>query len=147
MASGVEPEKVYSVTEITRDIKSVLESEFTSIWVEGEISNYLHHSSGHRYFTLKDSSAQLKAVIWRFSARGLSLELKDGLKVRAFGDITLYENGGYYQIRVVRIEPVGVGSLQQQFEELKRRLAAEGLFDSEKKQELPQFPRSLGIIT
>ncbi|MCK4857710.1 MAG: exodeoxyribonuclease VII large subunit [candidate division Zixibacteria bacterium] len=141
------PEKVYSVSEITRDIKSVLESEFGSVWVEGEISNYLHHSSGHRYFTLKDSSAQLKAVIWKFAARGLRLDLKDGLMVRAFGDLTLYEKGGYYQLRINRLQPVGVGSLQQQFEKLKAKLAAAGLFDPERKRPIPRYPAAIGIVT
>ncbi len=140
-------EKIYNVTEITGALKSVLESEFASIWVEGEISNYLHHSSGHHYFTLKDSSAQLKAVIWRFTARGLKLELRDGLKVRVFGDITVYEKGGYYQLRVARLEAAGMGTLQQQFEALKRKLEEEGLFAAERKRPMPAYPRVIGIVT
>lgn len=140
-------EKIYSVTEITGALKSVLESEFASIWVEGEISNYLHHSSGHHYFTLKDRSAQLKAVIWRFTARGLKLDLKDGLKVRVFGDITVYEKGGYYQLRVARLEAAGLGTLQQQFEALKRKLDEEGLFAPERKRPIPQYPSVIGIVT
>jgi exodeoxyribonuclease VII large subunit len=141
------PDKIYSVTEITGELKSVLESEFASIWVEGEISNYLHHSSGHHYFTLKDNSAQLKAVIWRFTARGLKVELKDGLKVRAFGDITVYEKGGYYQLRVARLEAAGLGTLQQQFEALKRKLDEEGLFAVERKRPIPEYPSIIGIVT
>lgn len=140
-------DKIYSVSEITREIKSLLESEFQSIWVEGEISNYIHHSSGHRYFTLKDASAQIKGVIWRFSAQGMQIEPKDGMKVRVFGDITLYEKGGYYQFRVTRMVSVGIGSLEEQFQKLKEKLAGEGLFDPEHKRPLPAFPKAIGVVT
>ncbi len=145
--SELDTTQVYSVSEITKEIKGLLEKEYVSLWVEGEISNYLHHSSGHRYFTLKDANAQLKAVIWKFSAQGLTFEPKDGLKVRAFGDITLYEKGGYYQLRVVRLLPKGIGSLEEQFQKLKIKLAEEGLFDEEHKQPIPQYPSAIGIIT
>lgn len=138
---------VYSVSDITREIKGLLEGEFVSVWVEGEISNYLHHSSGHRYFTLKDAGAQLKAVIWKFSGQGLIFEPKDGQRVRAFGDITLYEKGGYYQLRVVRLLPKGIGTLEEQFQKLKAKLASEGLFDEARKRLIPQFPAAIGIIT
>jgi exodeoxyribonuclease VII large subunit len=132
---------------LTKDIKSILESEFQSIWVEGEISNYLFHTSGHRYFTLKDATAQIKAVIWRFSAQNLKVEPKDGLKVRVFGDITLYEKGGYYQIRVLNIFPLGIGTLEQQFQRHKEKLNSEGLFDSDRKRPVPGFPSTIGIVT
>lgn len=147
MDSELQLDKIHSVTEITGQIKATLEAEYQSIWVEGEISNYLHHSSGHRYFTLKDSGAQIKAVIWRFSAQGLQFEPKDGLKVRVFGDITLYEKGGYYQIRVTRILQVGKGSLEEEFRKLKEKLALEGLFSEEHKQPIPAYPRTIGIIS
>jgi exodeoxyribonuclease VII large subunit len=147
MDSELRLEKIHSVTEITGEIKTTLETEYQSIWVEGEISNYLHHSSGHRYFTLKDAGAQIKAVIWRFSTQGLQFEPKDGLKVRVFGDITLYEKGGYYQIRVTRILPVGKGSLEEQFQRLKEKLALEGLFSEDQKQPIPAYPGAIGIIT
>jgi exodeoxyribonuclease VII large subunit len=147
MDSELRLEKIHSVTEITGEIKVTLEAEYQSIWVEGEISNYLHHSSGHRYFTLKDAGAQIKAVIWRFSAQGLQFEPKDGLKVRVFGDITLYEKGGYYQIRVTRILPVGKGSLEEQFQRLKEKLALEGLFSEDHKQPIPAYPSAIGIIS
>jgi exodeoxyribonuclease VII large subunit len=147
MDSELRLEKIHSVSEITGEIKATLEAEYQSIWVEGEISNYLHHSSGHRYFTLKDAGAQIKAVIWRFSAQGLPFEPKDGLKVRVFGDITLYEKGGYYQIRVTRILPVGKGSLEEQFQKLKERLALEGLFSEDHKQPIPTYPSTIGIIS
>ncbi|MFH2056643.1 MAG: exodeoxyribonuclease VII large subunit [bacterium] len=147
MSDLLQPERIYSISEITGEIKSVLESEFVGIWVEGEISNYKQHSSGHHYFTLKDKDAQLKAVIWRFTARSLRFALEDGMQVRAFGDITLYERGGYYQLRVNRIEPLGVGDLQKRFEQLKAKLAEEGLFDEARKKAIPAFPRSIGIVT
>lgn len=147
MTNEHDQDKVYSVTQLTRELKGVLEGEFASIWVEGEISNFLHHSSGHRYFTLKDADAQLKAVIWKFSAQGLTLALKDGLKVRAFGDITLYEKGGNYQLRVIKIVLKGIGSLEEQFQKLKTKLAGEGLFELERKRPIPQYPRTIGIIT
>jgi len=138
---------VYSISDITREIKGLLEGEFVSVWVEGEISNYLHHSSGHRYFTLKDAGAQLKAVIWKFSGQGLAFEPKDGQRVRAFGDITLYEKGGYYQLRVVRLLPKGIGTLEEQFQKLKAKLAADGLFEEGRKRSIPQFPAAIGIVT
>ncbi len=138
---------VYTVAAITRELKDLLEGEYQSIWVEGEISNYKHHTSGHRYFTLKDESAQLKAVIWRFNAQSLRIEPRDGLQVRAFGDITLYEKGGYYQLRVVRMEPLGIGSLEERFRKLKEKLEGEGLFDPAHKQPLPKFPSSIGLVT
>lgn len=147
MDSELRLEKIHSVTGITGEIKATLEAEYQSIWVEGEISNYLHHTSGHRYFTLKDAGAQIKAVIWRFSAQGLQFEPKDGLKVRVFGDITLYEKGGYYQIRVTRILPVGKGSLEEQFQRLKEKLALEGLFSEDHKQPIPAYPSAIGIIS
>lgn len=147
MSHEVEQEKVYSVSQLTREMKGILEGEFSSVWVEGEISNFLLHSSGHRYFTLKDADSQLKAVIWKFSAQGLTLTLKDGLKVRAFGDITLYEKGGNYQLRVIKIVEKGIGSLEEQFQKLKAKLLAEGLFEVEHKQPIPQFPSAIGIVT
>lgn len=147
MADLLQPEHIYSISEITSEIKSVLESEFVGVWVEGEVSNYKHHSSGNHYLTLKDKDAQLKAVIWRFTARNLRFALEDGMQVRAFGDITLYERGGYYQLRINRIEQLGVGDLQKRFEQLKAKLAEEGLFDEDRKQELPIYPRRIGIIT
>lgn len=147
MSNEFEQEKVYSVSQLTREMKGILEGEFSSVWVEGEISNFLLHTSGHRYFTLKDADSQLKAVIWKFSAHGLTLALKDGLKVRAFGDITLYEKGGNYQLRVIKVVAKGIGSLEEQFQKLKAKLLAEGLFESDCKQSIPQYPNSIGIVT
>ncbi len=139
--------KVYSVSEITRQIKLLLEDSFPALWVEGEISNYKPHYSGHLYFTLKDANAQISCVMWRSRASQLPLELKDGLKVRIYGTLRLYEKSGRYQLDLLRIEAAGLGDLQLQFEQLKQRLFAEGLFDPDKKRELPRFPQKVGLIT
>jgi exodeoxyribonuclease VII large subunit len=139
--------KVYSVSEITRQIKLLLEDSFPALWVEGEVSNYKPHYSGHLYLTLKDANAQVSCVMWRSRASGLPLELKDGLKVRVYGTLRLYEKSGRYQLDLLRIEAAGLGDLQIQFEQLKQRLFAEGLFDPDKKRELPRFPQKVGLIT
>jgi exodeoxyribonuclease VII large subunit len=140
-------EKVYSVTEITREIKSSLEQGFPSVWVEGEISNYLLHSSGHRYFTLKDENAQIKCTLWRFRGNLLQFEPADGVNVMAWGSITVYERNGQYQLDVVELVPAGVGKLQMAFQKLKEKLFGEGLFDEEHKKPLPRFPERIGVIT
>jgi exodeoxyribonuclease VII large subunit len=142
-----EQPKAYTVTAITRMIKADLEEKFQSIWVEGEISNYLHHTSGHRYITLKDERAVLKVVMWRSVGATLKFEPENGQKVLAYGDITLYEKGGNYQLNCKRLQPVGVGALELAFRQLHEKLSAEGLFDYERKVELPRFPRKIGIVT
>ena len=139
--------RIYSVSEITRQIKLLLEDSFPAIWVEGEISNYKPHHSGHIYFTLKDTNAQISCVMWRSRASGLPLDITDGLKVRVYGTLRLYEKSGRYQLDLIRIETSGLGELQQQFELLKQRLNEEGLFDQSRKKELPQFPQVVGVIT
>ena len=139
--------KAYTVTAITRMIKSDLEERFQSIWVEGEISNYHHHSSGHRYITLKDEHAVLKVVMWRSVGASLKFEPENGQKVLAYGDITVYEKGGNYQLNCRQLQPVGVGALELAFRQLHEKLSAEGLFDEERKIELPRFPRKIGIVT
>lgn len=140
-------EEVLTVGQLTELIKSELEEKFPAVWVSGEISNYLHHSSGHRYFTLKDSDAQIKCVLWKFAGRYLSFEPENGMKVRIFGDITVYPRGGNYQLRVNRILPVGIGDLEAEFQRLKKQLYLEGLFNEEHKQPLPDFPARIGIVT
>jgi exodeoxyribonuclease VII large subunit len=140
-------EKVYSITELTREIKQILEGSFPRIWVEGEISNYVRHSSGHRYFTLKDQSAQLRAVIWRWTGQRLHFEPQDGMKVKALGQVTVYEKSGQYQLVVTAIMPAGIGELELAFQQLKAKLAEEGLFDSDHKIPIPEFPQAIGIIT
>lgn len=139
--------KAYTITGITRIIKGTLESTLQGIWVEGEISGFLHHSSGHRYFNLKDDNAVLRAVVWRSTGNGMKFELKNGQKVLAFGDISVYEKGGNYQLNCRKVIPAGIGALELAFRQLKEKLAAEGLFDSERKKEIPRYARSIGIVT
>lgn len=138
---------VVTVTELTRQIKQSLETSFPRLWVEGEISNFKHHTSGHLYFTLKDESAQLSAVMWRSRVANLAFAPDDGMKVIARGSITVYPPRGNYQIDIEQIQPIGLGELQLAFERLKKKLAAEGLFDSEHKKPIPEFPERIGIVT
>jgi len=140
-------EKIYSITELTKEIKQILEGSFPRIWIEGEISNYVKHSSGHRYFTLKDQNAQLRAVIWRWTGQHLQFEPKDGMKVKASGQITVYEKSGQYQFTVSSILPSGIGELELAFQQLKAKLAEEGLFDPEHKIPVPEFPQTIGVVT
>jgi len=138
--------KVYSVSEITREIRGLLESEFGLVWIEGEISNFRRPASGHSYFTLKDENAQIRSVLFRRSAR-LRFKLEDGLKIRIFGKVSVYEKRGDYQIICEIVEPVGLGELQLAFEQLKKKLQAEGLFDPERKKPLPMLPTRIGVVT
>ena len=140
-------ERVYTVTEITREIKGLLEGSFPAIWVEGEISNYLLHSSGHRYFTLKDESSQIRCTLWRFRGDRLRFEPEDGMKVTAWGSITVYERNGQYQLDVAELAPAGLGKLEIAFRQLKEKLYQEGLFDEEHKRPIPRFPEAIGLIT
>lgn len=139
--------RVFSVSEITRQIKLLLEDSFPALWVEGEISNFKPHHSGHMYFTLKDADAQISCVMWRSRASTLNLEIKNGLKIRVYGTLRLYEKSGRYQLDLLRIESAGLGELQLQFERLKEQLRDEGLFDPSKKKPLPKFPLKIGVIT
>jgi exodeoxyribonuclease VII large subunit len=141
------PAQVLSVSELTRRIRGLLEAHFPGIWVEGEVSDLRTPSSGHVYFTLKDATAQLSAVLFRNAAAGVNFKLKDGLRVLAFGDISVYERSGQYQIVVRQLMPKGVGALQLAFEELKLRLAREGLFDTARKKPIPALPQRIGLIT
>jgi exodeoxyribonuclease VII large subunit len=140
-------EQTLTVTDITRQIKSSLEQRFTRVWVQGEISNFKRHTSGHLYFTLKDEGAQLSAAMWRSRASGLLFQPADGMKVIARGGITVYPPRGSYQIDVDQLTPLGIGELQIAFERLKKKLAGEGLFDESRKRPLPKYPRVVGIIT
>jgi exodeoxyribonuclease VII large subunit len=141
------PEKIYTVTEITREIKSILEGNFPNVWVEGEISNYILHSSGHRYFSLKDENAQMRCTLWRFRGDQLQFEPADGMKVIAWGYITVYERNGQYQLDVVDLIPAGLGKLEIAFQRLKEKLFEEGLFDEEHKKPIPRFPETVGVVT
>ena len=142
--------KVFSVSELTRNIRGTLETKFAAVWVQGEISNYKSHPSGHQYFTLKDQRAQISCVIWRDTMLPPPRKhsgLGDGAQVQVFGSVTVFEARGQYQLNVQIIQPRGVGILQAKFEALKRKLEAEGLFAPERKRPLPQFPRRIGIVT
>ncbi len=138
---------VLTVSALTRRIKSVLETDFKNVSVEGEISNCKLHSSGHLYFTLKDQSSQVQAVMWRSRVGALFFTPQDGLKVIVRGNVTVYEVRGVYQIDVVHMQPLGAGELQLAFERLKEKLAAEGLFAAGRKKALPRYPERIGIIT
>ncbi|HEX9750749.1 MAG TPA: exodeoxyribonuclease VII large subunit [candidate division Zixibacteria bacterium] len=146
-ASVGHPDKVYSISEITEIVKRLLEQSFESVWVEGEISNYTHHSSGHRYFTLKDDKASLKCVIWRQTGRSLDFDPAAGLHVRALGRFSVYPPHGAYQLVVTRLVKVGIGALEIAFQKLKEKLQREGLFEPERKRPIPPFPRVVGIVT
>ncbi|HKX04656.1 MAG TPA: exodeoxyribonuclease VII large subunit, partial [Methylomirabilota bacterium] len=128
-------------------IKSSLEETFPAVWVEGEISNLRTPSSGHAYFTLKDDTAQLRCVLFRGRGRRVAFQPEDGMQVLAFGGLDVYVARGEYQLVVELLEPKGVGALQLAFEQLKRKLEAEGLFDAGRKRPLPVFPRTIGIVT
>ena len=137
----------YSISELTAQVKGLLEESLPACWVEGEISQYTHHGSGHRYFTLKDSSAQLSAVMFKWQASQLSFEPEQGMRALVYGHISVYERGGKYQFYATQIKPSGVGELALAFEQLKIRLEAEGLFDANRKGPLPPYPKKVGVVT
>ncbi len=139
--------KVYSVSDLNREIRACLEPRFTAVWVEAEISNLKLHTSGHIYLTLKDDKSQLSAVFFSRYNQGLKFRLKDGLKVLVFGKISVYEPRGSYQIYIEKIQPKGMGELQLAFLQLKEKLQKEGLFDSEHKKPIPAFPKIIGVVT
>lgn len=138
---------VLTVTELTRRIRGLIEGELGQVTVEGELSNVRRPPSGHCYFTIKDEGAQIRAVVWRSDMARLGFVPRDGMKVRAQGALTVYERDGSYQIVVKRLEEWGKGTLQAAFEALKKALAAEGLFDPDRKQKLPMLPRCIGVVT
>lgn len=146
--------KAFSVTELNGQIKHLLEESFDLFWVEGEISNLHRPASGHIYFTLKDEKSQIRAVIFRstagngpFARAGRLFELENGMSIVCRARLTVYQPRGEYQLLVDSMEPLGIGSLQKAFEQLKERLHAEGLFDPRHKQKLPLLPRRIGVIT
>ncbi|HYG77433.1 MAG TPA: exodeoxyribonuclease VII large subunit [Planctomycetota bacterium] len=140
-------QKAWTVTAITKHIKDCIERGYTNIWVEGEVSNFKCYGSGHCYFTLKDDGAQLPAVMWRTAAERLKFVPQDGTKVLAQGRLSVYEPRGAYQMVVERMEPLGIGDLAAAFEQLKKKLAAEGLFETSRKRPIPRFPQRIGIVT
>jgi exodeoxyribonuclease VII large subunit len=139
--------KILSVAELTRAIRGTLETKFGAVWVQGEVSNYKLHPSGHQYFTLKDQRAQIACVIFRNAMAPLRVPLTDGAQVQIYGNVSVFEARGQYQLSVQIVQTRGAGLLQAKFEALKRKLEAEGLFDSARKRPLPKFPGHIGIIT
>src|ERR1041385_5941557 len=146
--AGPEPSgRVQSVSEFTRAVKVLLERGVRPGWVRGEVSNLRAQASGHVYFSLKDAGAQLSAVLFRGDALRQTVQLRDGLQVVVYGEISVYEARGQYQLVVRAVIEDGVGRLQREFEALKLRLAGEGLFDREKKRTIPAMPATVGFIT
>jgi exodeoxyribonuclease VII large subunit len=139
--------KVLTVAELTRSIRGLLETRFGAVWVQGEVSNYKLHPSGHQYFTLKDQRAQIACVIFRNTMAPLRQPLADGAQVQVYGNVSVFEARGQYQLSVQILQPRGLGALQAKFEALKRKLEAEGLFAAERRRPLPRFPRRIGIVT
>jgi exodeoxyribonuclease VII large subunit len=139
--------RIWPVRELVGQVRELIEQEFSDVWVEGEISNFRPAPSGHVYFTLKDADAQLPIVLFRRQALLLRFRPEDGLHVIVRGRVSVYEQRGQMQLVAETVEPVGAGSLQLAFEQLKERLKAEGLFDAVRKQLLPAFPRTVGIVT
>lgn len=144
----IEP-KIFTVGQINRYIRNLLENDFilSSLLVKGEISNFKAHSSGHLYFTLKDASGALSCVMFRQDAAGLPFEPENGMQVVVYGHVSLYEKTGQYQLYAEFLEPLGIGALQVAFEQLKEKLAAEGLFDGDFKREIPKNPSCIAVIT
>jgi exodeoxyribonuclease VII large subunit len=142
-----EGQRIYTVSEVTADVKRVLETSFPSLWVEGEVSNFKHHTSGHMYFTLKDEESQLSCVMFKFKNARLSFRPESGMKVVAWGRIGVYERQGKYQLYVEGMRPAGVGDLAAAFEKLKRKLAREGLFDEAHKKAIPGMPATVAVVT
>jgi exodeoxyribonuclease VII large subunit len=140
-------ERVLSVSQFTAQLKSVVENNFSSVWVAGEVSNFSRPQSGHCYFTLKDDGAQLRAVIWRTAASRLKFDLQDGLEVVCRGSLDVYPPRGSYQMVVSEIEPRGIGALELALRKLREKFAAEGLFDATRKRPLPIFPKRIGFVT
>ncbi len=144
---GAGEDRVESVTQLTRRIKDLLESGVGAVWVEGEVSNHRRQASGHHYFTLKDGGAQLACVLFKGNAAGMAAPLGDGMAVQLFGDVSVYESRGQYQMIVRQVRQAGVGALQAKFEALKRKLLEEGLFDQERKRAIPRFPLTVALVT
>jgi exodeoxyribonuclease VII large subunit len=139
--------KIYTVSELTARIRDLLEKEYPSVWVQGEISNFRPAPSGHNYFTLKDDSSQIRCVMFKTQSRFLKFRPEDGLDIIAWGQLSVYSPRGEYQLILDTMEPMGLGSLMLAFEQLKKRLRAEGLFDQSRKKPLPVFPRRIGLVT
>jgi exodeoxyribonuclease VII large subunit len=140
-------ERVYTVSELSRGVKSLLETSFRELWVEGEISGYKLSAAGHIYFDLKDAASNISAVMFRGPAAGLKFEPQNGLLVRARGGVTTYDKQSKYQLMVKELVPAGIGPLQLAFEQLKKKLQDEGLFDPARKRTIPALPQKIGVVT
>ena len=138
---------IYKVKELTAGIKAVLEDSFANIWIEGEVSNFVAHSSGHFYFTLKDERSEIKCAFFRGNNETIKFKIKDGMQALCFGKIGIYAQRGQYQLIIAKMEPKGIGALQLAFEQLKERLFKEGLFDESCKKPIPVVPERIGIVT
>ncbi|MGH8023599.1 MAG: exodeoxyribonuclease VII large subunit, partial [Limisphaerales bacterium] len=139
--------RVYSVAELTEEIRRLIEKQIGQVWVSGEVTNFRLQSSGHIYFTLKDTSSQIACVLFRGERAPHREYIADGQKILIQGDLTVYGARGQYQLVVRAVELRGLGALQAAFEKLKQKLAAEGLFDQKRKRPLPPFPRRVGLVT
>ena len=139
--------RAISVSDLNNQIKNILEKNISRFWVSGEISNFIHHTSGHMYFTLKDQKSEIRCVMFKGPNQSLQFKPENGMQVLLDGEISVYEPRGQYQILVKKMEPAGIGTLYLAFEALKKQLSSEGLFDIEKKQKLPTYPKNIGIIT
>ncbi len=138
---------IYTISELTQSIREILENTFREVWVEGEVSNFVKHSSGHMYFSLKDAGAVLACAFFRSANQGLKFQIEDGMNVVCFGKISVYDKRGQYQLYVEKIEPKGIGALQIAFEQLKAKLQKEGLFDEARKRPIPYLPTRIGVVT
>ena len=139
--------RIWTVRDLVAAVRTHIEREYGDTWVEGEISNFRAHDSGHLYFTLKDSNSQIRAVMFRSQARLLRFRPENGMQVVLRGRVTIYEDRGELQISAEYLEPKGAGALQIAFEQLKAKLEAEGLFDAARKKPIPTLPRRIGIVT
>lgn len=139
--------KIYTVGELTREIRFSLENSFSSVWVEGEVSNFKRHTSGHCYLSIKDADSVLVCVIFRKVASSLRFEIENGMHIVCFGRVSVYDKRGQYQLYIDEAEPKGIGALQVAFEQLKSKLQQEGLFDQAHKQKLPVLPTKIGVVT
>ncbi|HEY9205312.1 MAG TPA: exodeoxyribonuclease VII large subunit [Candidatus Methanoperedens sp.] len=143
-----EEKGIYTVQEFTLAVKNTLTGgQFNDVWIRGEISNLTNHNSGHRYFTLKDKSSQLQCVMFKWHGKNLRFELEHGMKVLILGDLDVYEPKGRYQLKVRAVRPDGIGELYKAYEQLKNKLALEGLFSPSHKKPLPRFPKKIGVAT
>ncbi|MDD2804888.1 MAG: exodeoxyribonuclease VII large subunit [Elusimicrobiales bacterium] len=139
--------RIYSVAELSRGIKNLLETSYREIWVEGEISGYKVYPSGHAYFDLKDETSSIASVLFKGFGAALKFEPQSGLLVRARGNVTAYDKTSKYQLMVKELQPAGIGPLQLAFEQLKKKLAGEGLFDQGRKRPIPALPQKIGVVT